>query len=145
DKLLKNESDINPSNISGEENLKNNNSINIIETKGSKKSQPVKLKRHPSINDLFGDNSDDEDDRDEVNELKQLVAQQGGINVHFPIKMPIVLKTNFLNEKNKSVSNNDDDDDNVPLSKKWVPIYPEMNEASKNSGSKWKAIGANSE
>ena len=139
---MTNESDIN-STQNQEKNSKNDNSINNIETKGSKKSQPVKLKRRPSINDLFGDDSEDEDDHDEVNELKQLVAQQGGINVHFPIKMPIVLKTNFLSDKNKSFNNNDDDD--IPLSKKWVPIYPEMNETSKNSGSKWKAIGANSE
>nr|XP_027198633.1 putative uncharacterized protein DDB_G0277255 [Dermatophagoides pteronyssinus] len=145
DKLLKIESDINQTqnlSESGEENSKNDTSIKNIETKVSKKSQQAKLKRRPSINDLFGDNSEDEDDRDEVNELKQLVAQQGGINVHFPIKMPIVLKTNFLSDKNKSSNNNDDD---VPLSKKWVPIYPEMNETSKNSGPKWKAIGANSE
>ncbi|KAF7493239.1 hypothetical protein SSS_05280 [Sarcoptes scabiei] len=89
------------------------------------------LKRRPSIKELFGGDSDEDDDGDEI---KQLVAQQGTINVHFPIKMPIVLKTNFLASKKKEES------DDVPISKKWIPIYPEMDK-SKKAGPKWKAIG----
>lgn len=90
-----------------------------------------KAKRRPSIRDLFGgDDSEEEVD----DELKQLVAQQGSINVHYPIKMPIVLKTNFISEDKGIVG------DEVPISKKWIPIYPEV-EKNKSSGPKWKAIG----
>lgn len=88
-------------------------------------------KRRPSIMDLFGGDSDEEVDDD----LKRLVAQKGSINVHYPIKMPIVLKTNILSGSKKSSQ-----DDEVPISKKWVPIYPEPDKA-KSSGPKWKAIG----
>ncbi len=87
-------------------------------------------KRRPSIRDLFGGDSDEEVD----DELKQLVAQQGSINVHYPIKMPIVLKTNFINEDKGQGG------DEVPISKKWIPIYPEA-EKNKSSGPKWKAVG----
>lgn len=84
---------------------------------------------------MFGGDSEEEVDDD----LKQLVAQKGSINVHYPIKMPIVLKTNILSQTKKF--NNDDE---VPISKKWIPIYPEI-EKTKSSGPKWKAIGEKEE
>lgn len=100
--------------------------------RNDKPTDEKKAKRRPSIRDLFGgDDSEEEVD----DELKQLVAQQGSINVHYPIKMPIVLKTNFISEE-KGLGASDE----VPISKKWIPIYPEA-EKNKSSGPKWKAIG----
>ena len=49
--------------------------------------------------------------------------------------MPIVLKTNFIDNKNFQTEK-----DEVPISKKWIPIYPEV-EKNKSTGPKWKAIG----
>ncbi len=60
-------------------------------------------KRRPSIKDLFGDSDDEEEDDSDI---RQLLAQQGSINVHYPIKMSIVLK-NSLNKKDTNHENND--------------------------------------
>lgn len=55
--------------------------------------------------------------------------------------MPILLKSNFINDKTKVTS---ESTDSVPISKKWIPIYPEP-EKVKSNGPKWKAVGFSEE
>ena len=62
----------------------------------------VQKRRQHSIKDLFGDSSDDEEDDADI---RRLLAEQGSINIQYPIKIPIVLKNSInkidsINESN---------------------------------------------
>src|SRR6218665_3200559 len=89
-------------------------------------------KKNPSVKDLFGgDDSEEEIDDD----LRKRIIEKGGIDPHFPIKLPIIFKTNF-HETQKKI----DEKQEVSISKKWISIAPEPIQKQKNDGPKWKSI-----
>ena len=122
----------------------------------------VKKCRKPSIRDLFGDSDDEEEDD---TDLRRLVAEQGGINVHYPIKMSIVLKNSIarketIGSQNDQKLTTDQKSDEIPSSmqlldttpapdlNRWVTVPPKdgipvpdsTTTSAKGTANKWKAI-----
>ncbi|CAG2166915.1 unnamed protein product [Oppiella nova] len=115
-------------------------------------AKSAKQRRRPSIKDLFGDS--DESDSDTDADIRRILTEQGSINVHYPIKIPIFLKNSIAKSHTLDTTGGTHDtkpsspnliDTTPPVDlNKWIAVTPTDTTGAERAASattnKWKSI-----